>query len=81
VSKLSRLLSEVLDWMGRGFGVVLPETFIVGALATVVVVVLVLRRVYQRCPHCRRLTPRVRAGTVRCSRCGRQYYRGLRNVG
>ena len=81
MTKLSRLFSEVLDWLGRGFGIVLPETFIVGALVTVVVAVLILRRVYQRCPHCRRLTHRVRGGTARCTRCGRQYYRGLRNVG
>ena len=81
MSKLSRLTSDVFEWMGRGFGVVLPPAFIVAALAVLVVAVVILRRVLQRCPHCRRLTQRARAGTVRCTRCGREHYPGLRNVG
>jgi hypothetical protein len=36
------------------------------------------RRVYQRCPHCGSLAPRVRQGWKRCRRCGRQYRKGLR---
>jgi hypothetical protein len=77
----SRLVSDVLDWMGRGFGLVLPETFIPVALAVVAAAWFLLSRVYQRCPHCRRVVRRVRAGTVRCRHCDRQYYRGLRHVG
>jgi hypothetical protein len=77
----SRLMSDVLDWMGRGFGIVLPETFLVVALAIVVTAWFVLSRFYQRCPHCRRVVTRVRVGTIRCRRCDRQYYPGLRHVG
>ena len=35
-------------------------------------------RLYQRCPHCGRVTPRVYAGWKRCRHCGRQYRKGLR---
>ncbi|MBI3624964.1 MAG: hypothetical protein HY215_02255 [Candidatus Rokubacteria bacterium] len=35
-------------------------------------------RNYQRCPHCRRVVPRVYRGWLRCRGCGRQYRRGLR---
>ena len=80
MTKLSRLASDVLEWMGRGFKVVIPEAFIVGAAVTVVIAWIILRGIYQRCPHCRRLVQRARAGTRRCARCGRQYYSGLRNV-
>ena len=76
----SKLVSDVLEWMGRGFGIVLPEAFIVGVLVVVVAAWIVLRRLYQRCPHCRGLVHRARAGTRRCASCGRQYYSGLRNV-
>jgi hypothetical protein len=70
-----------LDWLGRRFKAVIPQAFIVVAVLIVAVAWIVLWRLYQRCPHCRRLVPRATGGTRRCRRCGRQYYRGLRNVG
>jgi hypothetical protein len=35
-------------------------------------------QLYQRCPHCGRLVPRVQQGWLRCASCGRQYRKGLR---
>jgi hypothetical protein len=49
------------------------------ALVLVVAVVWALLR-YQRCPHCHRWVRRARGRWMRCSRCGRQYHRGLRGV-
>ena len=49
------------------------------ALVLVIVAVWAVLR-YQRCPHCHRWVRRVRDGWMRCSRCGRQYHRGLRAV-
>jgi tRNA(Ile2) C34 agmatinyltransferase TiaS len=51
----------------------------VGLLAVTVVVVALAWR-YQRCPHCRAMVPRAGALWLRCTRCGRQYHRGLRRV-
>jgi hypothetical protein len=49
-------------------------------LCVVAVVGIAIAWRYQRCPHCRGMV--LRAGVVwrRCSRCGRQYHRGLRRV-
>lgn len=72
---------EMLAWLSGGFSTVIPETFIVTAALAVVLTWAILRRLYQRCPLCRRVVHRAIAGTRRCRRCGRQYYRGLRHVG
>jgi uncharacterized protein with PIN domain len=54
---------------------------IVAAAAVVVVILAVwVARRYQRCPHCHRFVRRVHEGWMRCSRCGRQYHRGLHGV-
>lgn len=52
------------------------------AAAALVLLVLTVWAVlrYQRCPHCHRVVRRARDGWMRCSRCGRQYHRGLRAV-
>ena len=81
MTKLLTAASGVLEWLGHGFQTVIPEAFIIGGALAAVVVWLILRRFYQRCPHCRRPVSRARTGTVRCPRCGRQYYHGLRHVG
>jgi predicted amidophosphoribosyltransferase len=71
----------MLDWLGRGFKTVIPEAFMIVAILVIAVVWAILWRLYQRCPHCRRLVRRARARTVRCPHCGRQYYRGIRHAG
>jgi len=81
ITTLTKHVSDALGWLGQGFGTVVPEAFIVAAAAIGVVAWMLLSRRYQRCPHCRRVVRRVRAGSLRCSRCGRQYYHGLRHVG
>jgi NADH pyrophosphatase NudC (nudix superfamily) len=50
----------------------------VGATALVALLIWGWRKLYQFCPHCGALTPRVHGGWRRCGRCGRQYRRGLR---
>ena len=81
MTKLWALLSDLLEWLVRGNkAFVIPKTFLVAAGVAVVAGWLVRAWLYQRCPHCRRLTPRARGGTRRCGRCGREYYAGLRHV-
>jgi Zn finger protein HypA/HybF involved in hydrogenase expression len=76
-----RRLSELLAWLQRGFNTTIPETFAVGAAVLVVIAWWIFARWYQRCPHCRRLVRRASPRTLRCPRCGRQYYEGVRHVG
>jgi hypothetical protein len=73
-----RYLSAMLDWLGRGFHTVVPETFIAAGAVVLVVAWVILARLYQRCPHCRRLVRRTYSTHRRCRWCGRQYYVGLR---
>jgi len=78
VKTLSTMLDAMADWLGRGFQAVIPEVLIVGAVVFIVVAWWILARWYQRCPHCRRVVRRAHTRSLRCSRCGRQYYYGLR---
>jgi tRNA(Ile2) C34 agmatinyltransferase TiaS len=49
-----------------------------GAVAVVgVLVVSLVTRRYQRCPHCNRMVPRAHRGWLRCRGCGRQYHRSV----
>jgi tRNA(Ile2) C34 agmatinyltransferase TiaS len=51
-------------------------------LVVMVVVALLLyllfRQRFQRCPHCGAFVKRARRGWIRCRRCGRQYHRSVR---
>jgi ribosomal protein L37AE/L43A len=47
------------------------------ALLILVLLITVVPRRYQRCPHCRRLVPRAHRGWLRCRSCGRQYHRSV----
>jgi uncharacterized protein with PIN domain len=78
ITALMKDVTGALAWVGRGFETVIPAAFIATAAVIVAVAWILLSRRYQRCPHCRRLVRRVRAGSLRCPRCGRQYYYGLR---
>ena len=78
MNKLFALYDAVIDWMARGFQTVVPETFIALGIIVLVVAWLVLHRWIQRCPHCHRFVRRAQSVTLRCRRCGRQYYYGLR---
>jgi tRNA(Ile2) C34 agmatinyltransferase TiaS len=49
------------------------------ALAAIGLIILALvTRRYQRCPHCDRMVPRAHRGWLRCRGCGRQYHRSVR---
>ena len=71
----------MLAWLDGGFKTSIPETFAFGAAVLVVIAWLILARWYQRCPHCRRFVRRASLRPLRCTRCGRQYYKGVRHVG
>jgi hypothetical protein len=62
-----------VDWIPASPLVQLGALTMVGVL----VVGLVSRR-YQRCPHCFRMVPRAHRGWRRCRGCGRQYHRSVR---
>ncbi len=49
----------------------------IAALVAVALVLVVLRRLFQRCPHCRGVVRRARHGWLRCPRCHRQYHRSV----
>jgi uncharacterized protein with PIN domain len=70
------LLYLPLDLLYR----VLDEPAATAAALVVVALAVVATRRYQRCPHCHRLVRRARGEWLRCSRCGRQYHRGLHPV-
>jgi tRNA(Ile2) C34 agmatinyltransferase TiaS len=57
----------------------LPSPLIqLGAVAVVgVLVVSLVTRRYQRCPHCNRMVLRAHRGWLRCRGCGRQYHRSV----
>jgi len=78
VKKLFAMYDAVVEWMGRGFHTVVPETFIALGLIVLVVAWWLLGRWLQRCPHCHRLVRRAYSVPLHCRRCGRQYYYGLR---
>ena len=77
---LSAMWTAVVDWLGRGFNTAIPEVFIASGIVGVAIAWWMLARWVQRCPHCHRLVRRAysHSGSLRCSRCGRQYYHGLR---
>jgi hypothetical protein len=78
VKKLFAAYDASVDWLGRGFHTVIPEMFIVATVVVVLVGWWVLARWLQRCPHCHRFVRRAYSGALRCRRCGRQYYYGVR---
>ena len=78
IKTLSAIFDAVVDWVGRGFQTVIPETFIALGLVVIFLGWWILGRWYQRCPHCHRIVRRARDTTRQCPRCGRQYYYGLR---
>lgn len=78
LKKLLAASDAVVDWTARGFQTVIPETFIALGIIVVLVGWWVLAHWYQRCPHCHRFVRRASRTTRTCSRCGRQYYYGLR---
>lgn len=78
LKKLGSMSDATVDWMARGFHTVIPEVFIAAAIVVVLVGWWVLARWVQRCPHCHRFVRRAYSGSLRCARCGRQYYHGLR---
>ncbi|HEV8586173.1 MAG TPA: hypothetical protein VGT02_14495 [Methylomirabilota bacterium] len=54
-----------------------PLVQALGVGAVALVLVSLLTRRYQRCPHCRRWVLRAHRGWLRCRTCGRQYHRSV----
>lgn len=56
---------------------ILRSPWLIGALVAVILAYAYLRRVFQRCPHCRRVVRRALRGWMRCPHCHRQYHRSV----
>jgi tRNA(Ile2) C34 agmatinyltransferase TiaS len=54
-----------------------PFVRVLGLIAVAIVVLRIVNRYYQRCPHCRRWVRRAHRGWLRCKSCGRQYHRSV----
>jgi tRNA(Ile2) C34 agmatinyltransferase TiaS len=49
-------------------------------VVTGLLLLVLITRYIQRCPHCGSFVRRARRGWVRCRRCGRQYHRSVRGM-